>query len=202
MRVALRHGPSPGLRALTAQARLRPSIRATIGPPEGGTPNAKPDPELFLTYSSFNFGHRPREVTMRDDCKSVALNPADNTHSGKTVDGPNVSRRDFLHRACAQAVVVGAVSVTIGNDAKAEYWVWKSTARYQYYPNGPARCAGCANFRPYAACTIVEPPINPDGWCRYFSPIPVVYVPVEPPPPYYPQPYNPSPYPPPYRRPY
>ena len=145
---------------------------------------------------------------MSDDCKPVASNPADNTISGNTADCTDISRRDFLNRACAHAVAVGAVSLTIASDAKAEYWIWKSNARYQYHPNGPARCAGCVNFRPYAACTIVEPPINPDGWCRYFSPIPVVYVPVEPPAPYYPQPYYPQPnypspyYPPPYRRPY
>jgi len=141
---------------------------------------------------------------MSDDCKPVAANSADNTISGSKADGADISRRNFLNRI--PAVVVGGVFVTIAGDAKAQYWVWKSNARYQYFPNGPARCAGCVNFRPYASCTIVEPPINPDGWCRYFSPIPVVYVPVEPaapyPQPYYPQPY-PSPYPPPlYRRPY
>src|SRR5262249_48699241 len=147
------------------------------------------DPGLFLTYSSSTLGPTT-EVTMRDDCKPVASNPDDNIISGNA-DGMDISRRNFLNKA--PAVVVGAISLTIAGDVKAQYWVWKSTARYQYFPNGPARCAGCVNFRPYASCTIVEPPINPDGWCRYFSPIPVVYVPVEPPAPYYPQPY-PSPY--------
>src|SRR5262249_35675958 len=106
-------------------------------------------------------------------------------------------------QVAVQAAVVGTVSLTITSDAKAEYWVWKSNAYYQYYPNGGARCAGCVNFRPYAACAIVEPPISPEGWCRYFNPIPVVYAPPEYAPPayapaypqpYYPQPYYPQPY--------
>jgi hypothetical protein len=144
---------------------------------------------------------------MRDDRNSMASGPTDDTVSKNTTGGTDISRRNFLSRACAQvavqAAVVGTVSLTITGDAKAEYWVWKSNARYQYYPNGPARCAGCVNFRPYAACAVVEPPISPDGWCRYFNPIPVVYAPPDYPPPayapvypqpYYPQPYYPQPY--------
>jgi hypothetical protein len=129
---------------------------------------------------------------MSDDRKPNQSDPSVNTA---------MSRRNFLSGACSGAAVVGGgiASLAMTGDAQAQYWdyyggnVWKSTARYQYYPNGPARCAGCVNFRPYAACAVVEPPISPDGWCRYFSPIPVVYAPPE-----YPEPYNPPAYPQPY----
>src|SRR5262249_53675336 len=134
---------------------------------------------------------------MRDHDPAAPHTP-DNANPDNTKGKTDISRRDFLGRACAQvavqAAVVGSVSLTIASDAKAEYWVWKSNARYQYFPNGPARCAGCVNFRPYAACTIVEPPISPDGWCRYFNPIPVVYAPEYPPPPAYYPPAYPQPY--------
>src|SRR5436190_371428 len=101
--------------------------------------------------------HRLWEMTMGDREPAASDTPDD------TSDRTDISRRDFLNRACARAAIMGVASLAIAPDAMAEYWVWKSSARYQYYPNGPARCAGCVNFRPYAACAIVEPPISPDG---------------------------------------
>jgi hypothetical protein len=132
---------------------------------------------------------------MSDDCKPVSDKPA---------DGPDVSRRDFLNRACGGAAVIcgGIASIALPSEARAQNWersanVWKSRAGYQNYSRGPARCAGCLHFRPPSECAIVEPSINPNGWCRYFSPVPVVYAPE------YPQPYYSQPYPAPnYPRPY
>jgi hypothetical protein len=159
--------------------------------------------EPFLTYSRFTFAHRPREVTMSGDRKPLASDPSNNAQ---------VSRRGFLNIACGGTAVMGLVSLAMPRAARAQYWdyganVWKSRARYQNYPIGPARCAGCLHFRPPAACEVVEPLINPNGWCRYFSPIPLIYAPPDYPERYdhvpaYPRPYYPpASYPPYWRRP-
>ena len=91
---------------------------------------------------------------------------------------PDVSRRDFFQQGAA-AVGAGAFSaITMSGPVQAQYgggpYVWKSTAYYRDYPNGPQFCGRCVHFRPPAACQIVEPPISPNGWCRFFYPQPVV----------------------------
>jgi hypothetical protein len=131
-------------------------------------------------------------------------------HSDPSINADNagISRRNFLRTACSGAAVVGGgiASMTMPSEALAQYWgygadVWKSKALYQNYPNGPARCAGCLHFRPPASCQIVEPWISPNGWCRFFSPIPVIYAPPEYVQPEYPAPgYRAPGYP--WRRPY
>jgi hypothetical protein len=94
---------------------------------------------------------------------------------------PDVSRRDFFQHAVrgAAAVGAGAFSVMgISGPVQAQYgggpYVWKSTAYYRDAPSGPEFCGRCVHFRPPAACQIVEPPISPGGWCRYFYPQPAV----------------------------
>jgi hypothetical protein len=93
---------------------------------------------------------------------------------------PDVSRRDFFQQAVrgAAAVGAGAFAMTMSGSVQAQYGgrpdVWKSTAYYRDYPNGPQFCGPCVHFRPPAACQIVEPPISPNGWCRFFYPQPVV----------------------------
>ena len=143
---------------------------------------------------------------MSDDHK-----PSVSGSSNNKPDSANISRRGFLNMACGGTAVMGLVSLALPSDAQAQNWersanVWKSRAGYQNYSSGPARCAGCLHFRPPERCTIVEPSISPIGWCRYFSPIPVVYAPEYPqpyyPPAQYPAPNYPRPYyPPPYGRP-
>ena len=96
---------------------------------------------------------------------------------------PEVSRRDFFQRGLRGAVVAGAGAfmVTMSGPVRAQYggwegpYVWKSTAYYRDQPNGPQFCGRCVHFRPPSACQIVEPPISPSGWCRFFYPQPVVY---------------------------
>jgi hypothetical protein len=90
---------------------------------------------------------------------------------------PKVSRRDFFQQAVrgATAVSAGAFSaITMSSPVQAQYgggpYVWKSIAYYRDYPNGPQFCGRCVHFRAPAGCQIVEPPISPNGWCRYFYP--------------------------------
>ena len=92
-----------------------------------------------------------------------------------------MSRRDFFQQAARGAAAVGAgtfSAMTMSGPVQAQYGggpnVWKSTAYYRDYPNGPQFCGRCVHFRPPAACQIVEPPISPSGWCRFFYPQPVV----------------------------
>src|SRR5438477_628778 len=127
---------------------------------------------------------------MSDDRKPIASDRSDDTVDN--ADTANISRRNFLGAACSGAAAVGGgiASLAMPGDAKAEDWtwgadVWKSRARYQDYSNGPARCAGCVHFRPPDRCEIVEPWISPNGWCRFFTPIPVIYAPPDYPPPDY-----------------
>jgi hypothetical protein len=94
---------------------------------------------------------------------------------------PEVSRRVFFQQTVRGAVVVGAGAVCamgVSGPVQAQYgggpYVWKSIATYRDSPNRPQFCARCVHFRPPAACQIVEPPISPSGWCRYFYPQPVV----------------------------
>jgi hypothetical protein len=86
-----------------------------------------------------------------------------------------VSRRNFFQQAVRGAAVVGAGAfsgMAMSGPVQAQYGggPWKSTAYYRDAPNGPQFCGRCVHFRPPAACQIVEPPISPGGWCRYFYP--------------------------------
>jgi hypothetical protein len=110
---------------------------------------------------------------MTNNCKSQIT-----IGRGDTED-PEVSRRVFFQRTVRGAVVVGAGAV-MSSPAQAQYggpYVWKSIAIYRDSPNGLQFCARCVHFRPPAACQIVEPPISPSGWCRYFYPQPVMRYP-------------------------
>jgi hypothetical protein len=94
---------------------------------------------------------------------------------------PDVSRRGFFRQAVGGAAAVGAgafSAMAMSGPVQAQYgggpYVWKSTAYYRDAPNGPEFCGRCVHFRPPAGCQIVEPPISPGGWCRYFYPQPAV----------------------------
>ena len=107
--------------------------------------------------------------------------PSETTNARGHTEDPEVSRRDFFQHTVRGAVAVGAGAVsaiTMSGPVQAQYggglYVWKSIATYRDAPNGPQFCARCVHFRPPAACQIVEPPISPSGWCRYFYPQPVV----------------------------
>jgi hypothetical protein len=113
---------------------------------------------------------------MNSNCKSLISGPG---RSNK--EGPDVSRRVFFQQAVrgVAAVGAGAFSATVmSGPVQAQYgggpYVWKSTAYYRDAPNGPEFCGRCVHFRPPGACQIVEPPISPGGWCRYFYPQPAV----------------------------
>jgi hypothetical protein len=125
-------------------------------------------------------GAQSREARMTNDSVSPA---SISGHDGK--EEPEVSRRGFFQQALGGVAVAGAGAfsmVTMSGPVQAQYGgygggpnVWKSTAYYRDYPNGPQFCGRCVHFRAPAACQIVEPPISPTGWCRFFYPVPVIY---------------------------
>jgi hypothetical protein len=43
---------------------------------------------------------------------------------------------------------------------------------YRDAPRGSARCDHCIQFRPPAACGIVDGPVSPAGSCNLFAPKP------------------------------
>ena len=113
--------------------------------------------------------------------------------SDTDAEEPDVSRRGFFKTALRGVALAGAGAfVSMSGPVQAQYtgyggyggyggywgWggnVWKSTALYRDAPNGPQFCARCVHFRWSNACEIVEPPIRPQGWCRFFYPRGAVY---------------------------
>ena len=116
-------------------------------------------------------GSRALEVAMSENSKLAV--PPDSANDAQ----PDDTRRRFLRRTAYGAVLAGTgmfVNAVMSATANALGWgpgggVWKSTAQYRDYPNGPQFCAGCRHFRPPNACAIVEPPISPRGWCRFYQ---------------------------------
>jgi hypothetical protein len=46
----------------------------------------------------------------------------------------------------------------------------KAQAAYQDFPRGAQRCAVCVHFVPPNDCRVVQGPVSPNGWSRYFVP--------------------------------
>jgi hypothetical protein len=93
-------------------------------------------------------------------------------------DAEVLSRRHLLAKGSA-VLGTGLLAIAgMSGPAGAQGWpwspwgypVWKSTAWYRNYPNGPQMCANCRYFRPPYACAIVESPISPHGWSRFWAP--------------------------------
>jgi hypothetical protein len=87
-----------------------------------------------------------------------------------------LSRRDVLRGALAATCglllpITFFSSPAAGADAaekepKSAKKVSKESVKYQYKPNGEARCGTCLNFIAESkTCKRVEGPINPNGWC-------------------------------------
>lgn len=90
----------------------------------------------------------------------------------------NLSRRGFIEKTLYGAALAGTTALPAWAHGPSGYAaeayargrrpIPKEVAHYQYQPNGAQHCGVCAHFRPPGSCEIVEGPISPDGWCRYF----------------------------------
>jgi hypothetical protein len=82
-----------------------------------------------------------------------------------TATGPNsVSRRAVM--AGTGALLVTALPNRADSQASG---ISKSAAGYQDSPNNGQSCGACMHFAPPSACTVVDGPVSPQGWCKFFA---------------------------------
>jgi hypothetical protein len=82
-------------------------------------------------------------------------------------DDNAVSRRHLL-RNVASAGSAALLIATLAPQPAAAAMTQKA-AGYQPTPKDGKRCDGCALFKAPSSCTIVEGPIAPTGWCRFYA---------------------------------
>ena len=76
----------------------------------------------------------------------------------------NVSRRRLFERVLVAGA--GAASL-LGTASPAQAKMTQNDAGYQQMPKGDQSCSNCNLFSPPDTCSLVDGPINPQGWCRY-----------------------------------
>ena len=75
-----------------------------------------------------------------------------------------VSRRALFERV---AVTGAGAAFVLGTASPAEAKMAQKHAGYQQMPKGDQSCSNCNLFVAPNSCTLVDGPINPQGWCRY-----------------------------------
>jgi hypothetical protein len=76
----------------------------------------------------------------------------------------NVSRRALFQRI---AVTGAGAALLLGTASPAEAKMTQPDAGYQQMPKGEQSCSNCGLFSAPASCSLVDGPINPQGWCRF-----------------------------------
>ncbi len=83
-----------------------------------------------------------------------------------------ISRRGLLHGAAIAAgggaLMAGGLSAGAASAASPK--LSQTMASYQGKPMGKARCDGCTQWQPPAACKTVDGVISPSGWCSLYAP--------------------------------
>jgi hypothetical protein len=79
-----------------------------------------------------------------------------------------ISRRNFLERTTLGAAGAG-VALCVTGVARAQPELSKNLAGYQDQPKGSQHCELCTKFKPPGECSLVTGPVNPQGWCHFFS---------------------------------
>lgn len=88
----------------------------------------------------------------------------------KTSQHPMISRRALLKKATGIAGLSALASVIVVEPALAGAPKFShKKAQYQYQPRNGDKCSVCRFFQPPNACSIVQSPISPDGWCEFFA---------------------------------
>jgi hypothetical protein len=93
--------------------------------------------------------------------------PVANDNSWRSLD---LSRRGLLRGALM--VAGGGAIIGTATTAAARAKMPQQTVHYQTTPRGAARCDGCAQWQPPAACKMVAGVIAPAGWCSIYAPRP------------------------------
>ncbi|RWB02237.1 MAG: twin-arginine translocation signal domain-containing protein [Mesorhizobium sp.] len=101
---------------------------------------------------------------------------APNCGSAQGEPSQALSRRNFLRVSITGAAIAGAgglASCMTGQPTtRGAGTTPKPVALYQDSPNKGRRCGGCKHFLKPNACEIVAGEISPDGWCRFYEPLP------------------------------
>jgi uncharacterized membrane protein len=79
------------------------------------------------------------------------------------------SRRRVLCGAAA-AVPAALAGAAVVREARAQQKVPQTSVQYQNSPKGEQRCDNCALWQPPNACSAIEGPIAPQGWCAIWAP--------------------------------
>jgi hypothetical protein len=84
-------------------------------------------------------------------------------------DPTNRNRRSLLKGAALFAGGTLAATLIPSERARAQKTP-QSAVAYQEKPNNGQKCADCNFFQPPHSCMVVDGNINPDGWCKLFTP--------------------------------
>lgn len=79
-----------------------------------------------------------------------------------------LSRRRMVLLVAAGGGVIAAGSVAMF-PAAASTKVSQKAVNYRPTPQGKARCDGCVQWQPPAACKVVTGTISPTGWCTIYA---------------------------------
>ncbi|HET7413147.1 MAG TPA: high potential iron sulfur protein [Pararhizobium sp.] len=80
-----------------------------------------------------------------------------------------LSRRSLLKGV---PILTGAVvaAAALPKAALAKAKLSHSASQYQDSPKNGQKCSGCSQFQPPSSCKIVQDPISPNGWCKFYQP--------------------------------
>ena len=92
-------------------------------------------------------------------------------------DDTTISRAGMIQRLAAAPIAIGALAA-LRAEAEAAATMDKKAAAYVNHPMGGKKCADCSLFIPAkknpmkspGACKLVKGPIDPNGWCKFFTP--------------------------------
>lgn len=92
-------------------------------------------------------------------------------------DDTTISRAGMIGKLAIAPIAIGAFAA-LRTEADAAATTEKKTAGYVNHPVGGKQCSSCALFNPakkdpkkaMGTCKLVKGPIDPKGWCKFYSP--------------------------------
>jgi high potential iron-sulfur protein len=76
-----------------------------------------------------------------------------------------ISRRSVM-QGLSFAIVATPAMLTSHSALAAK--MSQASAAYRNSPKGSQNCGNCKLFAPPSSCTLVEGPISPKGWCKFW----------------------------------
>jgi hypothetical protein len=84
--------------------------------------------------------------------------------------GTRISRRQFIGRTAVAGGGVIVVAALAGSASAAPAKFPQAKVHYQPVPKSGQRCQNCSLWQAPNACSSVEGPISPAGWCMLYQP--------------------------------